>query len=214
MSRGARLAGWLVAAGLWLASDPVQAQPVYSVFRTTLSLPYTAQIANGQGGSTLVNGRLTNKQFLNLAQGRALGAAVPSNEILVVLTPTDYQFERTSTFAVFDKNTKQVLKRLTAAGEVSTGFGKPDGNGFVFYTTGYLPDALVGPDFGIATASVSATVKGIERSGKAEVIASRAQSMVGELEVMINGVSAPALTMNARVRVFGRSLAAIQDLPF
>lgn len=197
--------------GLVRSAAPAAAQGFrYDVFRTTVSVPYVAQVANAQGVKTLINGRLTNRHFVNLAQGRDPVAAVPGNEILVVLNPDDYIYERNARFAIFDKSTKTVITTVTQVDDSVSGYGKPDGSSFFLYTRGSLLDDLTSARFSIGRTSISGSAKGRERSSeRGNRLTSRVTSMVGILPLTIEGQSVPAVILNGRVRVFGKALASL-----
>jgi hypothetical protein len=179
----------------------------YDVFRATVSVPYVAQMTDGQGEVTLVNGRLTNSDFVNLGMGRDPDAPVPKNQILVVLNPDDYIYEANARFAIVDTATSTVLRDLTRVDQSLSGYGKPDGSKFFLFADGSLLDDLTSPTFSIGQTSISGSAKGRERgSDKGNKLSSKVVSMVGTLPLTIDGVSVPAVILKGKVRISGKAL--------
>ena len=179
----------------------------FEVFRVSVSLPYVALTTNAQGAKTLVNGRLTNRQFVNLGQGRDPETPVPRNEILVVVNPNDYVYEASARFAIVDTNTKTILKNLTQVQQSVSGYGGPGGSGFFLFAKGGLLQQLTSPRFAIQVTSVSGSAKGRETvTPKGTKLTTKVGSLTGSLPLTIDGVQVPAVVLTGRVRVFGRPL--------
>jgi hypothetical protein len=203
-----------VTAGMLLGPRPLQAQVHYDVFRATISIPYVAQMTDTGGAKVLVNGLLTNAQFINLAQGRDPKAPVPKNQILVELNPDDYTVQNSARFAVFDTTTATVISNLTSVDEATSGFGKPGGNRFVLFARGHLLSDLTSANFAIGQTSVSGGAKGLERSKhNVDSITSKVVSMVGDLPLTIDGVAVPAVILKGRVRISGKAIASFDGAP-
>jgi len=178
------------------------AAPTHKVYHCTLSLPIISQITDNDGHKALVKIRLTNKQVINMALGRALNAEVPTNQILVALLPIDYMQPLETQVAVFDKRAGTVLVIVTTTTSAEVGYGEPDGNSAVGFGSGTIA-ALNGADFTVAQAPATLSFSGIE-TGNVQTASVR--SIVARIDTTQNGTPVPAVILKGTFRVYGKPI--------
>ncbi len=178
----------------------------FHVYRVTVSMTCVSLEDNGQGSMALVTRKLTNKQIINLAQGRAPEALVPKNERLVALAPDDYLNLAEVRVALLDANTASIIKVIGTTSSSEVAYGPPDGNAAQGVGTGTLI-ALISPTFALSSAPLSVSFKGVEKPNpRGPVQSLRMVSVSAPVTLTVNGADNPAIFIGGSIRVAGKPL--------
>jgi hypothetical protein len=196
-----------------LAGVPrAKAEPIlFHVHNVTISLTCVSREVDALGQNALVTRILTNKQIINLAQGRDPAAVVPANEVLVAFAPDDYTKLTTLRVALMDKTTSTIIKLIGTTNSSEVAYGPPNGYAAQGVGTGTM-EALSSPAFSIGQIPLSLSFTGSEKPIRGGTIQTfKLVSVSAPVALTVNGTPVPGLIRKGNVRLAAKVLFDLND---